>query len=183
MILPNGSNSKYIKTVIGIFVLFTIISPLIHKITGKNNLISFKSYNGIMENDALTTSSNVDNNKLIKQMYEENLKIDIKAKLSQKGYQVGNINVEILDNEEYTLNSIDVRILNSNRNTSTNNNQTATTIVENVENVLINISGGNATNTKVSGDEKSVLSEGEKRKIIQYLCSVYEVREENIVVN
>lgn len=183
MILPNGSNSKYIKTVIGIFVLFTIVSPMINKITGKNNFISLKSYSDLTNNETVTTSSNVDNSKLIKQMYEENLKIDIKAKLSQKGYQVGNINVEILDNDEYTLNSINIKILNSNRNTSNNNNQTATTIVENVENVLINISGGNATNTKSSSDEKSVISEGEKRKIIQYLCSVYEVREENIVVN
>ncbi|MCI8482131.1 MAG: hypothetical protein HFJ27_03470 [Clostridia bacterium] len=28
MILPNGNNKKYIKAVIGVYVLFTIISPI-----------------------------------------------------------------------------------------------------------------------------------------------------------
>lgn len=181
MILPNGNNSKYVKTVIGIFVLFTIISPFMNKITGKTNFTNIQTYNNFTSNETIAANSNINNSKLIKQMYEDNLKIDIKAKLSQKGYQVGNISINISDNEEYTINSINIRIQSSNRNTS-NNNQTTTTIVENVGNVLINISGGNAT-TKSAGDEKSVISEGEKRKIIQYLCSVYEVKEENIVVS
>ena len=33
MILPNGNNKKYIKTVIGIFILFSIIAPVISKIS------------------------------------------------------------------------------------------------------------------------------------------------------
>lgn len=29
MVLPNGNSKKYIKTVIGIYILYTIISPVI----------------------------------------------------------------------------------------------------------------------------------------------------------
>ena len=74
-------------------------------------------------------------------MYEENLKIDIKSKISQKGYTVGEIELEILNNDEYTLND---------------NNEKS---------------------------EPSILSESEKRKLKEYLSSVYEVNENNIVVN
>lgn len=177
MILPNGNNSKYIKVVIGIFVLFTIISPVASKIIGKKGEVDFESYIDATEGVSIQTNANIDNNKLIRQMYEENLKIDIKAKISQKGYMVGDLNVEILDNDEYTLNSINMVIVGNSKNRQ-NNNQTST-IVENVENVLINISGEKSSKEK---KEKSVISESERRKIIQYLSSVYEVREENIFV-
>lgn len=176
MILPEGNNSKYIKMVIGVFVLFTIISPIINKITGKNNSLNLFSNIKNYEEKAVTASANLDNEKLIKQMYEENLKIDIKAKISQKGYVIGNLSVEILNDNEYTLNSINMKII-GNSNTKNNNNQNTTTIVENVENILINV-GGKSDNK--NDNEKSVISESEKRKLIQYLSSVYEVKENNI---
>lgn len=189
MILPNSNNSKYVKTIIGVFILFTIISPFIKKVNGKNNPINLNNYietssNSIINENAKLNNNNSSNNSanpnnnLIKQMYEENLKIDIKTKVSQKGYIVGNINVEILDNEEYTLNSIKLQILGMSEKQNNNMPQT-TTIIENVSNILINVSKDkSSTNQK----EKSAISEGEKRKIIQYLSSVYEVREKNINV-
>lgn len=33
MILPNGNSKKYIKTVIGVYIVYTIISPVITLIT------------------------------------------------------------------------------------------------------------------------------------------------------
>ena len=111
MLLPNNGNGKYVKVVIGVFVLFTIVSPIINKFKNDNYLKDFDSY--IKNNDSQTVS--VSNNKIdtentIRKMYEENLKVDIKSKVSQKGYVVGNINLEILDNKEYTLNKILIQI-------------------------------------------------------------------------
>ena len=40
MILPEGTSKKYIKIVIGVYILFSIISPVITKITGNNFNIS-----------------------------------------------------------------------------------------------------------------------------------------------
>ena len=42
MILPDGNIKKYVRTVIGTFIVFVIISPIITKITGKE--ISLNSY-------------------------------------------------------------------------------------------------------------------------------------------
>ena len=186
MLLPNNSNGKYVKVVIGMFVLFTIISPVINRFKGNNktdvdadNLI--KDY----QNQTLETSSrntSLNNEDAIKRMYEENLKIDIKSKVNQKGYTIGEIKLEILDNGEYTLNKIEFKVTaknGQNSNGQGNNANNTTTIVENVENIKVSLGGSRKDEKK---EEKSILSESEKRKLREYLSGVYEVKENNIVV-
>lgn len=179
MILPNSSNSKYIKVVIGIFVLFTIISPIINKFSNNSNEVDFDSYIKTPTSETVSTSVNLNNEDAIKKMYEENLKVDIKTKISQKGYTVGNINLEILNNSEYSLNKIDLEIVAKNETNNQNGSSNVTTIVENIENIRIDIGGGN----NEEKEKKSVISESEKRKLREYLSSVYEVNENNIFVN
>ena len=36
MILPEGNSKKYIKVVIGVYILFSIVSPVISKVTGNS---------------------------------------------------------------------------------------------------------------------------------------------------
>ena len=182
MILPNSSNSKYIKVVIGVFILFTIISPIINKFSSNkiSDKINFDSYIDISTNNiAITANVNLNNEDTIRKMYEENLKIDIKTKITQKGYTVGNINLDILNNDEYTLSKIDLKIVAKNESINQNNNTNVTTIVENIENIRVDI-GGSSKNKE---EEKSLISESEKRKLKEYLSSVYEVSENNIFVN
>lgn len=182
MILPNSSNSKYIKVVIGVFILFTIISPIINKFSSNkiSDKINFDSYiDTSTNNSAITTNVNLNNEDTIRKMYEENLKIDIKTKITQKGYTVGNINLDILNNDEYTLSKIDLKIVAKNESINQNNNTNVTTIVENIENIRVDI-GGSSKNKE---EEKSLISESEKRKLKEYLSSVYEVSENNIFVN
>lgn len=182
MILPNSSNSKYIKVVIGVFILFTIISPIINKFSSNkiSDKINFDSYiDTSTNNSTITTNVNLNNEDTIRKMYEENLKIDIKTKITQKGYTVGNINLDILNNDEYTLSKIDLKIVAKNESINQNNNTNVTTIVENIENIRVDI-GGSSKNKE---EEKSLISESEKRKLKEYLSSVYEVSENNIFVN
>ena len=44
MLIPEGSSKKYVKVVIGVYILFTIISPIITKFTGKSIAVSNKIY-------------------------------------------------------------------------------------------------------------------------------------------
>lgn len=184
MLLPSNSNGKYVKVVIGIFVLFTIISPVINKF--KNNetdFINADEYIQTSKKQSLETSSiSVSNENTIKRMYEENLKIDIKSKVNQKGYTTGDIKLEILDNGEYTLNRIEFRVTainNSSGGNQENNASNTTTIIENIENIKVSLGGSSKDEKK---EEKSLISESEKRKLKQYLSGVYEVNENNIVI-
>lgn len=184
MLLPSNGNGKYVKIVVGVFVLFSIISPIISKFKGSGNSssIDFDSY--IKESTDSTTqvsSLSLDNDNAIRQMYEENLKIDIKSKLSQKGYVVGEVNLGISNDDEYTLNKIEVRITGKNDETAQEGNvQNTTTIVENIENIKVSL-GGSSKDEKQ--EKTSVISETEKSRLKEYLSSVYEVKENNILVN
>ena len=184
MILPTNSNGKYVKVVIGMFVLFTIISPVINKF--KNNdtdIINADDYLKNSENQTLETSSiNLSNENTIKRMYEENLKVDIKSKVSQKGYTTDEIKLEIMDNGEYTLNRIEFRVTaknNASNSNQENNANNTTTIIENIENIKVSLGGSSRDEKK---EEKSLISESEKRKLREYLSGVYEVNENNILI-
>lgn len=177
MILPESNNSKYIKTVIGIFILFTIISPIIAKIKGGNTDTNLEDYIEVSSENLYEVDNKIDNKELIKNMYIENLKIDIKSKVTQKGYIVGDVYIDVLNDDEFTLNSINIKIDGTTDKKDNSNN--TSTIVENVEQILINVG---AKDNKKKDEERSVISLSERRKIVQYLSSVYEVKENNIIV-
>ena len=112
MLLPNNGNSKYIRVVIGIFILFSVISPVIGKVKDNNDYMKIDTFtnNKTAKNTVSTSTASIDSKATIKKMYEENLKIDIKSKLTQKGYAINDISLEILDNDEYTLNKIEFKV-------------------------------------------------------------------------
>ena len=184
MLLPNNSNGKYVKVVIGMFVLFTIISPVINKFKGGESIsTNADDYIENYQNKAVQTSSagiSLNNQDAIKRMYEENLKIDIKSKVNQKGYIIDDVKLEILDNSDYTLNRIEFRVTGingTNGNNQGNGANNTTTIIENIENIKVSLGGSGKDEKK---EEKSVISESEKRKLRDYLSGVYEVKENNI---
>ena len=184
MLLPNNGNGKYVKMVIGIFVLFSIISPVINKFRNNDkDLIESDYYIKNLDDKTVETANiQTNNEKAIKKMYEENLKIDIKSKISQKGYLTGDINVEILDNQEYTLNKIEFKVTDVKEKTvnSQNNSYNTTTIIENIENIKVDL-GGSGKEQKQ--EEKSIISESEKRKLKEYLADVYAISEKNIFIS
>lgn len=50
MILPKGNSKKYIKTIIGIYILYIIISPVIKIAGGKEFKIDSKTYEKYFRN-------------------------------------------------------------------------------------------------------------------------------------
>ena len=102
MLLPNNKTKKYIRMVMGIYILFTIVSPFISNRKDFNiNDINLEEYT------TTETSTRVDQssmNERIQELYIEELEKDITKKLKEKGYQVTSCKVkaEISDNEEET---------------------------------------------------------------------------------
>ena len=81
MILPNGNCKKYIKVVIGIYILFTIVSPIITKVTGNNFNISeelnLDKFYEEADSKSIYNELNENNSDNIKNIYIANLKTDI----------------------------------------------------------------------------------------------------------
>jgi hypothetical protein len=80
-------------------------------------------------------------------MYEMNLKSDIKNKIQSKGYIVQEVNVEISDDEKYSINKILVVVSGEQQSEETKDNgskKKVVTIVEHVEKVKVDISKQNS---------------------------------------
>lgn len=186
MLLPNGNNKKYIKMIIGLYVLFTIIQPIITKVTGNNLEISNFNYKKYFNEDVLESSSQdfEDNNsKLIEQAYIDNIKSDIKTKIKQKGYEVISCSVNITNSkneEEYgTIENINLKIkkvADEEKSTEETSN------IIKVENIDINISNSSNNSTN-NTEEKSNISGKEKTEIIEYLANEYSINKKDIVIN
>lgn len=185
MILPNGNNKKYIKAVIGVYILFTIISPILAKITNIDlDKIDYEKYFKEMDTyQTISQSLTKNNDKSIEEIYENNIKQDMELKLKEQGYIVQNIdlNIEFINELNYgKINSINLSVYKTKESEETSENtKTNTIIVNKIEKVTI----GNTTQNSTKNSIKENLKESEKNEIKKYISSVYEVNKKNIKVN
>lgn len=176
MILPNGSSKKYVKVVVGIYILFTIISPIITKFSSNNfninDILDTKEYEEQMAKSDEDISKKIEenNNRTIKDIYQSNLESDIKAKLKDKGYEVLNTYIQIRDDENYTIEFISLSL---DKKETEESNQ-----VRNIEIEEVNIQIGE-TNTQESDTS---LGSSEKQEIAEYISSTYDIDIKNIEI-
>lgn len=163
MIIPNGNIKKYIKTVIGVYIVFTIIAPVITKITGQEIDID-KYINLDIEKYKVQQTSVIDTDKYIEQTYLENIKNDIIENIKTKGYEVKQIELEIEDNEvEYgKLKSVNLTI-----SKSTNNSIKPIEINVNVQNNV----------------QENHIDENEIVELKEFLRTTYGIEYKNIIIN
>ncbi|MBO5478911.1 MAG: stage III sporulation protein AF [Clostridia bacterium] len=146
MILPSGNNKKYIKAVIGVYILFTIISPVFGtKI--QFNEIDYESYFKNTESyQTMSDSLTSNNDQSVEEIYIANLKQDMKQKLKEKGYLAEKIaiRIELQEGENYgRVIEIDLTVSKMKEETSKENTSTNINI-----NTIDKISIGNTvTNT------------------------------------
>ena len=101
MLLPNNRTKKYIRMVLGVYVIFNIVSPLIkNKDVFNFNNIDLEEYTSVETSSVNQTSMN----EIIKKLYSEELEKDITKKIKEKGYEVKKckVSVQIADDEEET---------------------------------------------------------------------------------
>lgn len=174
MLLPKSSISKFIKVVIGLYILFSIITPVVNKFS--KNKIDINEILNMDEYKSKDTIANVNqtNDEIILDVYEENVKLDLKNKLQIKGYIADYIIVNITSDNKYNIEKIEVKIKSKTDNKE--NEKTATTIVDNIESVKINLS---KTEDK---QEKSVITDSEKTTLQNYISTAYEISADKIIV-
>ncbi len=157
MILPEGNSKKYIKVVIGIYVLFTIVSPIITKISGKeiqvSDIIDLDEY--IEEAKTASKAQNqmeIQNEDNILDIYINGIKEDMKAKIEAKGYVVNNISINVANDGSYEIQNaildVEKRASYSTENTKTKSTEQKSANKENAENVEDTENAGNTGNTE-----------------------------------
>lgn len=137
MILPNNKTKKYIKTIMGLYILFSIISPFI-KNSNNLNLSEFNinSYaEGIVEASSNEVVNQDSMDKRIKKIYVQKLEKDITSKIKEKGYTVSNCKVDVDGIEDGNIKNITVKLKDKNENLNSEENYKNNKI--NIENVLV----------------------------------------------
>lgn len=169
MILPEGNNKKYVKTIIGIYILFTIIVPVINKFTKEPLKLDISKYERVLE-----TTSKVENveekvNENIENAYKLNLEEDIKEKIIEKNYEVIKIEVdlEFINSNNYgNINKISLNIKKKDDESQK---------IKKVEIVEIG-------NQKASKELNEAISSEERTNLKKYLSEEYQIKEENIII-
>jgi len=173
MILPNSSSKKYVKVVIGMYILFTIVSPIIKKVGGKDinlNTINIEKYEQqISKSDNTISRKFEDNNtRSIKDIYVSNLKADISAKLKEKGYNIDTSDIQIKDDENYTIEKITLKLIKMEQEQEKNN-----------EIVINNVEIGNT----ISQKDSKTLSDDDKQEVKDYISETYDIDKKNINIS
>ena len=137
MILPNNKTKKYIKTIMGLYILFSIISPFIKN----NNNLNLSEFNinsyaeGIVEASSNEVVNQESMDKRIKKIYVQELEKDITSKIKEKGYTVSNCKVDVDGIEDGNIKNITVKLKDKNENLNSEENYKNNKI--NIENVLV----------------------------------------------
>lgn len=195
MILPEGNNKKYIKVVIGIYVLFTIVSPVITKLSGKeikvSEILDLNEYVQEVEaSSKMQESVENENAGNITSIYVNGIKEDMKAKIEAKGYVVNNIELQIGNYDTYEIAEVKLDIV-TNKNSYQENDSNKTNEVEQVqqvEKVKVDILNNEIEEEKQEEQESSRNQENklnitQKQEIKEYLSSTYGISMNNISIN
>ena len=161
MIVPEGKNKKYIKIVMGVYITFTMISPIITKVTGNNFELDVSKYEDLFNSNSMQGANEITsiNNQSIENLYLNTIKTDIKTELDKEGYESKKINITAdinVENEEAKIYKIDIEKVNK-------------------------VEIGNSTDE--SNIEESTLSSGEVNKLKEALAEKYEIEKEKIYIN
>ena len=111
LILPNSKNKKYVQMVIGVYVLFNIISPIIKN---KEKLV----FSEIDLDKYITTSTKVEQSSMdarLEKIYLDELENNIKSKFKNVGIEIIKCNIDAeLDTTKKNagIHSIDVKVKN-----------------------------------------------------------------------
>lgn len=192
MLLPNNKTKKYIRVVMGVYILFTIISPFVSNQEVFNlNDINLEEYSTAQTSTSLNQTSM---DERIKELYIEELEKDITKKLTEKGYEVTSCKVkaEISDKEEETkISKIKVNVKKSQKDESSDNkeeeqnfeNQIVTEI-QKIKPIDTSIQTNDRQQEKDTDESKNTeISKSDIQNIKKFLIEEYGVNEKCLEIN
>ena len=194
MLFPKNKIKKYIRMIMGIYILFSIISPFVKNKEildiGNIDLESYKT----TETTAIDQTSM---DKRIEQLYTDELEKDITTKIKEKGYKVTECKVEVKignEDKETQITKIKLNIkkgINLQDETNEQNNMIEDRIVVEVQKIKpINTKMKNEIdNETITNNQNATKSTEEKvtntdiQNIKKFLIEEYGVNEKCLEIN
>ena len=92
MILPNGNSKKYIKTIIGVYILYVMISPVLRLVNKGDLKVDYSKYEKYFGKDNIMISSNT---YTVEDRYNIELERQLKSDIQGMGYNVKKVSAEL----------------------------------------------------------------------------------------
>ena len=149
-ILPEGKNKKYVKTVIGVYILFTIIYPLINKFTKTNINTLIENTTKQMSTYQENNSLKIDTDKYIESTYKKKIEEDIRKRANEKNLNITSLNVYIETEDENRYGMLNSLVMKVEKNETSKKNNDVNQIKE------INISKNVQNNEIIENKDKDI---------------------------
>ena len=191
MILPNNRTKKYIKMVMGLYILFSIISPFMEN----SNKFDLNDVNiDFYKEDSEETSSiskQIDQssmNNRLNEIYKEELQKDIIQKIEEKGYEIGSCKVIAhISEEDSGIEKIVLKIkskIESEDDKDENSlEEKIVTEIQKIQKVEVNISGNNEDDENYISQEDTNLTKTDIKIITDFLIKEYGVDEQCLKIS
>lgn len=195
MILPNNKTKKYVKMVMGLYILFSIISPFIEN-SKKFNLddsIYTKYTEEDYSIDTQVNQTSMDNR--LNEIYKEQLEKDIIQKIEKKGYEVERCKVTAHISEDNSgIENITLKVkskieVEDNEYDEENDNSHKTDTIEDkivteiqkIQKVEVNVSKNNQEN--ITEQENTNVTKTDIKVIKDFLINEYGVSEQCLKIS
>lgn len=175
LLLPDSKNKKYIKVIMGIYLIFNIISPIIN-----NKEILATDFNNVLNNSQSIRTESIDNKSSmdegLEKVYKQKLDEEVEKKINELGYIANGLQIEaklLGDNAGIYSIKANVSKMENNKKNNENTNNLAENQIKEVEKVdEVKISIGDRIKNKIA--EKANNTEEEK-KLQEDLANYYQI--------
>ena len=182
MILPNNKTKKYIRMVMGVYILFTIISPFIkNKQAIDVSNFDIEKYSNYTSSSGKMTQTSMD--KRIEELYIDKLEKDISKKVKEQGYDILNCEVKakLNDSEENSeISKIKLQVKKNEKNKINQELSLENKVVEEIQKIR-------PINTNIIEKDKEnkteKLTNEDRQKIKKFLIEEYGVEEKCLEIN
>ena len=193
MILPNNKTKKYVKMVMGVYILFSIISPFIENNDKFDlNNVSLNFYTEEIE-ETSSMSENVDQSSMddrLNQIYKEELEKDITKKIEEQGYEIESCKViaHISENDS-GIENISLKIKGKIDEDSGEDEDTNTLEsklvkeIQKIQKVEVSVSGNKQDEKNNTSEEDTNLTKTDIKIIKDFLKKEYGVNEKCLKIS
>ena len=195
MLLPNNKTKKYVKMVMGLYILFSIIAPFVENSSELKFDIEdlYEKYSTETSTISESTDQTSMDNRL-NELYKEKLEKDIVQKLNEEGYIVEECNVKAhISNDDNGIELITLKIKEK-KNTNDANNENKIGLedkivneIQKIQKVEIDVSNDNDNyqediNIGKQEDENNI-TKTDIKVIKQFLTKEYGVSEKCLKIS
>lgn len=191
MLLPDNKTKKYVKTLIGVYIVFCIISPFIDEskvLSFENIEKELESYSKELKIDDIQTTNGQNSSVSMESLYIEEFRKNVIEQIENQGFKVKKCNVDIeidATKENAGINKIYVNISKKQiqngdeKQIQKDEKQSTSEIkIDEVQKVEISING-----TANEDNNSEIEQENEDTLIVKkLLCEHYEISEDRVKV-